>query len=80
VGYGGDKNDIWGLMFFNTELRAACKSWVRVLYGEKNLYTGVALKNEDSLLFWATAAMKPEQLSTLQGEFALWLGNKYGSL
>ncbi len=90
-GYTQDKNDIWGLLFFNPKLQAAYKKWVQVLYGDKNPYTGIALKddpavgiiqvlNEDSLFFWTTSGIKPEQLSILQARYAAWLSQKYGSL
>jgi hypothetical protein len=90
AGYG-DRQDIWGLMFFNDDLKEAYKQWVKVLYTTKNPHTGIALrddpavgliqvKNEDSLFFWTTAAIKPEQLSILQNKFASWLVAKYGSL
>jgi hypothetical protein len=90
AGYG-DKEDVWGVMFFNDDLKDAYKQWVKVLYTTKNPRTGIALKddpavgliqikNEDSLLFWTTMVIKPEQLSILQNKFASWLVDKYGSL
>ena len=87
----GDGADLWGVMFFNDDLKEAYKQWVKVLYTEKNPYTGVALKdepavgliqikNEDSLFFWTLNALKPEQFSILQNKYASWLRAKYGSM
>ena len=89
-GYG-DKADLWGLMFFDERLQNAYKTWVKTLYTRKNPYTGIPLaqdpavaiiqvKNEDSLLFWTTQAMKPVQLERLGRRFGQWLVKKYGSL
>jgi hypothetical protein len=84
-------NDIWGLMFFNDDLRNAYKTWVKELYTRKNPYTGIALKddpavgiiqvkNEDSLLFWTSTAIKPPQMDLLRRKYAEWLQKRYGSL
>jgi hypothetical protein len=86
-----DGNDIWGLMFFNDDLRNAYKTWVKELYTRKNPYTGIALKddpavgiiqvkNEDSLLFWTSTAIKPPQMDLLRRKYAQWLQKRYGSL
>lgn len=89
-GYG-DKEDIWGLIFFNDKLRTAYKGWVKALLTRTNPYTGVPLtkdpalaifsvQNEDSLLFWTSQGIKPEQQKILAAKFALWASKKYGSL
>src|SRR6185437_4786164 len=84
-------SDLWGLLFFDETLQAGYKAWVRALYARKNPYTGIPLsqdpsvaviqiQNEDSLLFWTTMAMKPEQQARLGTKFGAWLVKKYGSL
>ena len=46
-GYG--KEDVWGLLFFNEEMKAAYKGWMRELYTKKNPYTGVPLAKEPAV-------------------------------
>jgi hypothetical protein len=64
-----DKDDLWGVMYFSDQLQDAYKAWVKVLYTEKNPYTGIALKeepavgiihimNEDFVLFRTMQKMK----------------------
>jgi hypothetical protein len=88
---GYDSVSPWGVMFFNDKLKNAYKEWVRKLYEPKNPYTGIPLsqdpavaiiqiKNEDSLLFWTTQGIKPEQQKVLGKKFGEWLKKKYGSL
>ena len=89
-GYG-DKDDIWGLIFFNDKLRDAYKGWVKALFTRPNPYTNLTLakdptvaifsvQNEDSLLFWTSQGIKPEQNAILSAKFAQWAIKKYGSL
>jgi hypothetical protein len=89
LGYA-DGQDIWGLLFFDDDLRAAYKGWIRHLYLDENPYTGVPLakdpavaiiqvQNEDSLLFWTFQGIKPEQKRALSKKFGGWLLKKYGS-
>ena len=89
-GYG-DKDDVWGLIFFDDKLRDAYKGWVKALFTRPNPYTGVSLakessvalfsvQNEDSLLFWTTQGIKPPQLALLGQKFAQWAIKKYDSL
>ena len=86
-GQGG----LWGLLFFNETLREGYKSWVKVLYGRKNPYTGIPLakdtsvgiiqvQNEDGMFFWTMQAMKPEQQEILGRKFGRWLVKRYSSL
>jgi hypothetical protein len=83
--------DLWGLLFFNPELQAAYKGWVRKLYATTNPYTGIPLcqdpsvaiiqiQNEDGMFFWTMDAMQPAQKRILGKKFADWLIAKYGSL
>lgn len=88
-GYG--KEDVWGLLFFNEEMKAAYKGWMRELYTKKNPYTGVPLakepavgliqvQNEDSLLFYTMQGIKAPQKAILDRKFGEWLVEKHGSL
>jgi hypothetical protein len=90
LGYG-DGEDIWGLLIFDDNLRAAYKGWIKHLYTDLNPYTGVPLakdpavaiiqvQNEDSLLFWTFQGIKPEQKRNLSKKFGAWLLHKYGSI
>lgn len=89
-GHTGE-SDLWGVLFFNPKLQAGYKAWVKALYSPKNPYTGIPLsqdpavgliqvQNEDSLFFWTTQGMKPQQLEILGRKFGTWLVAKYGSL
>ena len=86
-----DSKSIQGLLFFDPELQAAYKSWLRSLLEPVNPYTGVPLKddpavaiiqlqNEDSLLFWTVQNLKGRDLEILSRQFGKWLQRKYGSL
>jgi hypothetical protein len=85
------KQQIWGLMFFNPELRAAYMGWITELYTRKNPYTGIALKdepaiaiaqvkNEDSLLFYTFQGIRPAQKKVIGRQFAQWAAKKYGTV
>lgn len=89
-GYTG-QTDLWGLLFFNPQLQAGYKAWVKALYSPANPYTGIPLakdpavaiiqvQNEDGMFFWTMQSVKPEQLSLLGQKFADWLQKQYGSL
>ncbi len=80
-----------GLLFFEPNLQAAYKSWLRELFTRVNPYTGVPLKdepalaifqiqNEDSLLFWTSQRIEGEALGLLQRRFAEWAETKHGTL
>lgn len=82
---------LWGVMFFNDDLRNAYKAWTKELYTKVNPYTGVALKdepalaivqvkNEDSIIFWTFSAIEGAQKRLLQKRYGDWLVSKYGSL
>jgi hypothetical protein len=69
----------------------ATKEWLRALYTRTNPHTGIALardpavaiiqiQNEDSLLFWTAAEIKPPQNERLGRKFGEWLVKKYGAL
>ena len=88
-GYTGS-TDLWGLLFFNPQLQAGYKAWVKALYARPNPYTGITLandpavaiiqvQNEDGMFFWTMQAMHPEQQALLGRKFAAWLTAHYGS-
>ncbi len=83
----------FALLFFNHEFQEIYKGWLRVLLDTTNPYTGLSLKdtqsvafleliNEDSYLFWTFNYdnIPAAQMAILEHEFAKWLENKYGSL
>ena len=89
-GYTG-QTDLWGLLFFNPQLQAGYKAWVKALYARPNPYTGIPLakdpavaiiqvQNEDGMFFWTMQGMKPEQQALLGRKFAAWLTKQYGTL
>ncbi len=89
-GYG-EKDDLWAVLYFNENLKAAYKNWVKYLYTKPNPYTGVALKdepavaiiqveNEDGVFFWTMQSIKPALSKMVSTQFAQWLKDKYGSL
>jgi hypothetical protein len=89
-GYG-DKEGLWGVLFFNEELQKGYKAWMKALLTQTNPHTGVPLakepalaiiqiQNEDSLFFWTLQGMKAPQLEVLGKKFGRWLEKKYGSL
>ncbi len=86
-----DSESMQGLLFFDPELQAAYKGWLRSLFEPVNPYTGIALKddpavaiiqlqNEDSLLFWTVESIQGRDREILSGQFGEWLKQKYGSL
>jgi len=90
-GWPEDKSPKGGLLFFNPQLQAGYKAWMKALLAPKNPYTGVSLaadpglamihiQNEDSLLFWFEQEIKGKQLELLGKQFAEWTKLKYGTL
>lgn len=88
---GGTDQSALGLLFFDPQLQAAYKAWIRALLAETNPYTGVPLakdpvlgifqiQNEDSLLFWTVNSLKGPQRQNLGRKFATWAAKKHGSL
>ncbi len=88
-GYSGT-DDLWEVIFFSDTLKQAYKTWVKYLYNETNVYTGIALKddpsvgliqimNEDGVFFWTIQGIKPELEKIVMQKFYQWIVNKYGS-
>ena len=88
---GGHAQSALGLLFFDDQLQAAYRSWLRQLLTATNPYTGVPLaqdpslaifqlQNEDSLLFWTVDAIKGAQREVLERRFADFAREKYGGL
>jgi hypothetical protein len=86
-----DNDSLTGLIFFDKQLQAAYKGWLRALLTGKNPHTGIPLaqdptlaifqiQNEDSLLFWTEQSIKGAQREALGRQFGDWLVKKYGSL
>jgi hypothetical protein len=86
-----NKDDLWGVFYFNDTLRMGYKNWVRALYTLTNPYTGIPLKdepaiaiiqilNEDGVFFWTMQNMKPELERMVVTQFIQWLETRYGSL
>ncbi len=86
-----DKDDLWGVMYFNDRLQDAYKAWVRVLYTEINPYTGIALKdepavgiiqimNEDGVFFWTMQSRNPALKKMIGEKYVTWLKKRYGTL
>lgn len=88
---GGQEQPALGLLFFDEQLQAAYRSWLRQLLTTVNPHTGVSLaqdpalailqlQNEDSLLFWTVDAIRGPQREVLERRFAEFARKKYGSL
>jgi hypothetical protein len=88
---GGSEQSALGLLFFDEQLQAAYRAWLRQLLTEKNPYTGMALaqdpslailqlQNEDSLLFWTVDGIQGPQRDALERRFADFARQKHGSL
>jgi hypothetical protein len=87
-----EKDHLWGVMFFNDDLKNAYKQWVKYLYTTVNPYTGIALKDDPALaiiqiknedgVFWKSMDefMKPEFKECVAEKFAAWLIPQYGSV
>jgi len=84
-------NGAWGLLFFDTKLQEAYKSWMKQVLTEKNPYTGIPLaqdpalaiiqiQNEDSLLFYTSQGIKGAARKELRRRFGDFLKKKYGAL
>jgi hypothetical protein len=79
-----------GLLFWDEDLQAGYKSWLREFFTRKNPYgpplaqePAIALfqiQNEDSLLFWTIEGIKGEERRRLMQKFGDWAAKKYGSM
>lgn len=88
---GGPGQPALGLLFFDPQLEAAYRQWLRRLLTEPNPYTGLPLakdpalailqlQNEDSLLFWTVDSIQGPQREALERRFTDFVRSKYGSL
>lgn len=86
-----DADTTTGLLFFEPEMIAAYKLWLKALMTRPNPYTGIALRddpavailqiqNEDSLLFWTFNSIQGADRDELERQFGAWLISHYGSL
>lgn len=82
-----------GLIFFESRLQDAYKTWVKELYSRPNPYAEnhaplrdepavavIQVQNEDSLLFWTSQGILEPFAGKLRRLFADFLVKKYGSL
>ncbi|MDQ8185732.1 hypothetical protein, partial [Pelagicoccus sp. SDUM812002] len=81
-----------GLLFFDAEIQAAYKEWLRQLFTTPSDYLGgktlaeepalamFQIQNEDSLLFWTVNALKEGPKRRLGAQFFTWAQGKYGSI
>jgi hypothetical protein len=78
------------LLFFDPALQKGYNAWLRRIYAEANLYTGVPLakdpavaviliQNEDGMLFWSMQSVKGQALLNLRKLYGDWVVKKYGS-
>lgn len=88
---GGAQQSALGLLFFDPQLKAAYKTWLRKLLVPPNPYTGVPLardasvalfqlQNEDSLLFWTAGAIAGPQRAALEARYAAFAQRKHGGV
>jgi len=88
---GGAQQSALGLLFFDPQLKAAYKTWLRKLLLPPNPYTGVPLardasvallqlQNEDSLLFWTAGAIAGPQRAALEARYAAFAQRKHGGI
>ena len=88
---GGPGQQALGLLFFDPQLEAAYRQWLRRLLADTNPYTGLPLakdpalailqlQNEDSLLFWTVDGIQGPQREALERRFADFVRARHGSL
>jgi hypothetical protein len=86
-----DSPRLTGLIYFDSVLQEAYKSWLRETLLPVNPHTGLALRddpalaiiqmqNEDSLLFWTFNSIRGREARLLGSRFGQFLEEKYGSL
>src|SRR5262249_46313186 len=79
-----------GLLFWDEDLQAAYKGWLREFFTRKNPHGPplgqepalaiFQIQNEDSLLFWTIEAVKGEERKRLMQKFGAWAVKKYGGM
>ena len=88
---GGHEQSALGLLFFDEQLQAAYRAWLRQLLTVENPHTGIPLardpslalfqlQNEDSLLFWTADGIRGPQREALERRFTDFVRQKHGSL
>lgn len=83
----------FGLLFFDGRMQTLWKGWAKGILSSPNRYTGLTLAgdpavamveivNEDSLFFWTFSPknIPPLHWKRLEGRFAQWAIDRYGSL
>lgn len=88
---GGPGQSALSLLFFDPQLEAAYRQWLRRLLTDTNPHTGLPLaqdpalailqlQNEDSLLFWTVDSIQGPQREALERRFTEFARSRYGSL
>lgn len=87
---GHPSGNLPGTLFWDEDLQAAYKGWLREFFTRKNPYgpplakePAIAIfqiQNEDSLLFWTIESVKGEERRRLMTKNGAWAAKKYGSL
>ncbi|HVE39613.1 MAG TPA: hypothetical protein VNM14_06975 [Planctomycetota bacterium] len=87
---GHPSGGMTGMLFWDEDLQAAYKSWLREFFTRKNPYGPplaqepalaiFQIQNEDSLLFWTIESVKGEERRRLSTKFGSWAAKKYGSI
>jgi hypothetical protein len=87
---GHPSGNLPGTLFWDEDLQAAYKGWLKEFFTRKNPHgpplakePAIAIfqiQNEDSLLFWTIEAVKGEERKRLMTKHGAWAAKKYGSL
>jgi hypothetical protein len=87
---GHPSGGMTGMLFWDEDLQAAYKGWLREFFTRKNPYGPplaqepalaiFQIQNEDSLLFWTLESVKGEERRRLGAKFGTWAAKKHGSL
>jgi hypothetical protein len=87
---GHPSGNLTGMVFWDEDVQAAYKGWLREFFTRANKYGPPLAKepalaifqiqNEDSLLFWTIESVKGEERRRLGARFGAWAAKKYGSM
>ena len=87
---GHPNGTLTGMLFWDEDLQAAYKGWLREFFTRKNPYGPplaqepalaiFQIQNEDSLLFWTIESVKGEERRRLGAKFGAWAAKKHGSI
>lgn len=89
---GHPTGNVPALLFWDENLQAAYRGWLRELLTRPNPHAGglplakdpamavLQIQNEDSMLFWTLGTVKGEELARLRAHHGRWLRARHGSL